>query len=130
MADVHPMSWQAMTGSMELRTLLSVTHQWEYSGLGTSTAASRVPSLMVVAGAAAVLSRWPWRPAPKRAGTVRLFHHIKLWASRRTEMVEEVERLTVVEALGTEMIAPDGEASARAKVEDISRWRGGELTVA
>jgi hypothetical protein len=40
-----------------------------------------------------------------------------------------MERPTEVEALGMEMIAPDGEASARAKVEAIAaarRWsRGG-----
>jgi hypothetical protein len=35
-----------------------------------------------------------------------------------------------VEALGTETIAPDGEASTRAEKEDISRRRGGELVVA
>jgi hypothetical protein len=50
MVDVQPMSWQAMTGSMEsrrkLRTLWSVTHQREYSGLGMFTTASPVPSLM------------------------------------------------------------------------------------
>jgi hypothetical protein len=44
-------------------------------------------------------------------------------------MEDDVERLTEVEALGTETIAPDGEASARAKVEAIAaarRWsRGG-----
>jgi hypothetical protein len=121
-----------MTGSMEprrkLRTLWSVTHQQEYSGLGTSTAALPVPSLMVIAGAATVSSRWPWRSSPARAGTVRPFHKMKLWASRRTETGEEVERPTVVDALGTEIIGPHGETSARAEVEDISRWRGGQVT--
>jgi hypothetical protein len=55
------------------------------------------------------------------------FHNMKLWASRRTETEEDAERPTALEALGMEMIAPDGEASARDEVDDISRWREGEL---
>jgi hypothetical protein len=47
---------------------------------------------------------------------------------RRTE--EDAERPTAVEALGIETIAPEGAASARAEVEDISRRRGGELAAA
>jgi hypothetical protein len=34
-------------------------------------------------------------------------------------MPDDAKRLTEVETIGTEMIAPDGEVSARAKVEDI-----------
>jgi hypothetical protein len=49
---------------------------------------------------------------------------MKLWASRRTETPDDVERPTEVEALGTETIAPDGEASVRAEVEDIAATRG------
>jgi hypothetical protein len=52
---------------------------------------------------------------------------MKLRASRRTETEEDAERPTALEALGMEMIAPDGEASARDEVDDISRRREGEL---
>jgi hypothetical protein len=50
---------------------------------------------------------------------------MKLWASRRTEMPDDAKRPTAVEALGTETIAPDGEASARAEVDDIAAARRG-----
>jgi hypothetical protein len=43
------------------------------------------------------------------------------------ETEEDADRPTAVEALGTEAIAPDGEASARSEVETISRRRGGGL---
>jgi hypothetical protein len=36
------------------------------------------------------------------------------------EMPDDAERLTAVEALGTETIAPDGEAGVRAEVEHIA----------
>jgi hypothetical protein len=52
------------------------------------------------------------------------FHNMKLWASRRTETPDDAERPTAVEALGTEMIAPDGEVSVRAEVEVIAVARG------
>jgi hypothetical protein len=45
-------------------------------------------------------------------------------------MEEDVERPTTVEALGTETIDPDGVASMRANVEDISWRHGGELAAA
>jgi hypothetical protein len=64
------------------------------------------------------------------SGQVSPFHNMKLWASRRTEMEEDVERPTTVEALGTETIDPDGVASMRANVEDISWRHGGELAAA
>jgi hypothetical protein len=48
---------------------------------------------------------------------------MKLWVSRRTERPDDAERPTEVEALGTETIAPDGEASVRAEVEDIAAMR-------
>jgi hypothetical protein len=52
---------------------------------------------------------------------------MKLRVSRRTETEEDAERPTALEALGMETIAPDGEASARDEVDDILRWREGEL---
>jgi hypothetical protein len=55
---------------------------------------------------------------------------MKMWALRRIETEEDAERPIALEALGTEMIVADGEASTRAEVEDISRWCGGELTAA
>jgi hypothetical protein len=46
------------------------------------------------------------------------------------EMEEDAERPTAVEALGTEKITPDGEASMRAEVDAISRRCREELAVA
>jgi hypothetical protein len=108
----------------KLRTLWSMTHRPEYSRLGTFGALLG-GLCRIRCGAVEVAVK----AGAGKSGHGEPLPHEFVGVEENGDGggCREADR---VEALGTETIAPDGKASARAEVEDISWRHGGDLAVA